>query len=78
MKTLLVKAKVKCWWYLLTQGMWRGECEMSIEKRGRTVLIAAIKGTLSDFEITRIFYRKEYSEQTDNSGGVPKTPKGNV
>ena len=77
----IFKARLKCNWYLLIQGMWRGECEMlSYDGDNELVFVAAVEGHLHDNSVKpiRIFYIKDCYEQKDNTTRVSTPPKGDV
>jgi hypothetical protein len=63
MKRLLkiLGAKIRCHFYLLTQGMFRGECYYRIwNQRSRLIFVGAFRGSLAraDGHVTRTFYKE--------------------
>jgi hypothetical protein len=63
-------AQVRLQWYLLTQGMWRGECAFSGYAKGsdRLAYLAATKGSIFDGTIkpVRVFW-DEISKPNDRA-----------
>lgn len=55
----LFAPRVRCNCYLLTKGMWRGECHLETCQSGKVTLIAACKGSFftNNLEVTRVFYK---------------------
>jgi hypothetical protein len=52
-------ARVRCHYYLLSQGMWRGEAEaLGWDDDGFIVIIAAARGSVKNMtmEYTRVFF----------------------
>ncbi len=50
-------AGVRCWAYLLCHCLFTFEIEMrAYDARGRLILICCGRGTLAEFQPTRIFY----------------------
>lgn len=37
----MFKAMLERWWYLLTYGMWRGYCSVTLWQHGRIIVIGA-------------------------------------
>lgn len=60
-------ARVRCQWYLLTFGMWRGECEcLGWDDDDYLVIIAAARGSWwkGTLEYTRIFFDERTRPET--------------
>ena len=65
----LIFARIRCHFYLLFKGMWRGECEFcAYDKGGKLVFVAAVTGTMQPWtlKITRQFW---------NDGALKSNPK---
>ena len=55
----LTDARVQRWLYLLTIGMWRGECGFtSYDSAGRITEISACSGGINSMKITITFYKE--------------------
>lgn len=50
-------AKIRCAWYLLWGGMWRGECELNgWDKNDNLNFIASVTGSNFKYRAVRVFY----------------------
>lgn len=44
----ILRARLRRWWYLLTVGMWRGECAVTYYENGRVTIVGS--GIPTNFE----------------------------
>jgi len=62
----ILKARLRRWWYLLTSGMWRGECAINVRDEAGNVIGVASgvsnfvrdSHTLGPFTKVRIWWEK--------------------
>ena len=63
----LLGAEIRCEWYLLWIGMWRGECKFcGWNKKNKISYIAAITGSIFDnnIKVKKVFYDERKYEDT--------------
>jgi len=61
LKEIMV-AYLKLNWYLLTQGMWKGECGYTVQHQNNHIVkIAAVKGSIRNFtfQVMKTFYEEQ-------------------
>lgn len=66
-------AYIKCDFYLLTQGMWKGESKLAgwgkDESKNQVIFIAATTGSIWDnsIQVKRVFWNEEQATNTNDS-----------
>lgn len=62
-------AHVRCEFYLLTKGMWKGECKMVGYKSNNTTVICTITGSVLDgtAQLKKVFWPKDPNERTEQA-----------
>ena len=61
--TALLKYELACFWYLITRGMWRGECRLAInDDYGVQIALAAARGSIEghNLTMTRVFHQPKH------------------
>jgi hypothetical protein len=64
----IIKAYIQANLYLLTKGMWKGECLFTIKQHGHTTLIATVTGSIFNdtIQIKKTFYEMQVLLHTAN------------